>query len=370
MRFSADQYAMAHALSQVTRVIQPQNTMAVLTGVQIDAVGRSVRLSATDLTTMLTVQIPADVIDPGTVVLPAPTFNELIHRLPTAQFDCTSNPQDGRVTIRYGKSHATLHSFGEETLPEFPSPQGHICAVQVAPGTFAKTARETLFACARDESRPILKGVSLTVGDARLVFAATDGSRLSQTWFPIPDYRGDSISVVIPPKAMQELTRMGDGVEPIDVTLSQELLWAESPGITLVSRLLEGTFPDYQRVIPGTFLVKIQIAVNDLRGAVERANLIASKDSTASIRMRHTINCLEISASTPDLGKTEEILDCHSEGEDMDLLFNPHYLLDALKSFDKEEVILEFSGIQAPARLRAPEGSGYFHIVLPLRQLV
>ncbi|AEJ38230.1 DNA polymerase III, beta subunit [Sulfobacillus acidophilus TPY] len=369
MQFEASQDQLAKALALVSRVIQPQNNLAVLSGVQLDARDNVLSITGTDLFTMLVSHIPVHVDEPGTIVVPAALTAELIHKLPTATLTVQANYDSGKAIVRYGKNQATLHGFAQERLPDFPDIEGPLRTIAIAAGTFPRLARQLLFACAKDETRPILRGVSLKLGSGRLVLAATDGSRLSQTWIPVPEYLDDPLECVLPAKAVAEAARLNTAADG-ELTVGSNMMRFRSSEGELVARLLDGQYPDYQRVIPQEYVAQGRINVNDFRGALERANLIAAKDRAASVRIRHTVGELQISASAQEYGQTLESVECDSHGQDLDLLFNPIYLLEALRSLEGDEALLEFSGVQSPLRIREVEHSQYSHVVLPLRQLV
>lgn len=369
MHFYATQDQLAKALSSVSRVIMPQNNLAILSGIQLEARDRSLTLTATDLFTTLQSEISVEVEKPGHVVLPASLLTDLVQRIPTATLEVETEDGTGKTGIKYGKNRATLHGFGGESLPEFQALEGPQDTVTVGAGIFGRLARELLFACAKDETRPILRGISLKLDSGRLVFASTDGSRLSHTWIAVPEYRGDIRECVVPAKILGEAARLNAN-EDAELTVGRNLIRIRTASSLIVSRLLDGQYPDYQRVIPQEFVVQGRVRVSDFRGALERANLIAARDRTSSVRVRHQVGRLEISASAAEFGQTFESVEFDSHGQELDLLFNPTFLLDALKSLEGDDAVLEFSGIQSPLRVRDTENAQYSHIVLPLRQLV
>lgn len=369
MHIYATQDQLAKAVSTVSRVIQPQNNMAVLAGIQLDARDNHLTLSATDLVTLLQVDIPVEVTTAGSMVLPATLFTELVQRIPTATLELDVEPTSGKTIVKYGKNRATLHSFGNERLPAFQNMEGPLDTVTIGAGVFQRLARELLFSCAKDETRPILRGVSLTLDAGRLVLATTDGTRLSHTWIAVPEYRGETRECVVPAKLIAEAARV-TATEDADLTIGSNLIQVKTPHTITVSRLLDGQYPDYQRVIPQQFVVQGRVRVSDFRGALERANLIAQRERISSVRIRHQVGQLDISASAQEFGQTYEAIEFDSHGQELDLIFNPTYLLDALKSFEGEEAVLEFSGVQSPLRLRDTDNAQYSHVVLPLRQLV
>ncbi len=369
MRFSAAQDLTAKALQQTSRVVQPQNTMAVLTGIQLDASDGRLKLSATDLSNLIVAEVPCSVEEPGFVVLPASTLTELIQRLPTATFEMTAEATTGRATVQYGRNHATINGFGSDSLPIFPDFDQQPTRLALAAGIIATLSRQLLFACSKDDTRPILKGVYIKIADGRLVMVATDGSRLSHTWIAIPEYRGEAQEFVISPKVLTEGARISTG-ESIDITISNTLVQMQVPNMTFTARLLDGQYPDYDRVMPQDFIAQCRIPISEFRGAVERVNLIAARERSTPLRLRMESGLVELSTQAAEIGQAQETIECQTQGQDIDILFNPTYILDALKSLEGEDAIMEFSGMQSPARIREAEGSQYFHILLPLRQLV
>lgn len=363
-----DQFA--QALSMANRVVAPQNNMPILAGIQLHASADRLTVTSTDLFTLLTVEVPATVHRPGHVVLPAGLLSDLVHRLPTSTVELDVSGE-GKTRVIYGRSHATLNGFGHEQLPEFPPFAGPVHQAVLPSGSLSALARQLLFACAKDDTRPILRGVNAQLGSGRLVMAATDGSRLSQVWVPVPDYREPEINVVIPAKFLVEAARLAGTNEPATMAFGDSLVRVTTTDGTITGRLLEGQFPDYRRVIPEQFSVQGRIRIADLKGALERANLIASKERAGSVRLSHRGVTLDISAASAELGQTYESLEWTAHGPEMEILFNPAYLLEALRSLEGDDVLMDFSGVQSPARIReASAASSYSHILLPLRQLV
>lgn len=369
MHLYATQDQLAKALSGVSRIIMPQNNMPILSGVQLEAHDQSLVLTSTDLFTTLKSEIAVEVKNPGHIVLPASLLTDLVQRIPTATLELETDESSGKATIKYGKNRATLHGFGTERLPEFQPLEGNRATITLGAGVLGRLARELLFACAKDETRPILKGISVRLDSGRLVLASTDGSRLSHTWVAVPEYRGEARECVVPAKILSEASRL-NATEDAEMTIGSNNIEIRTPSSVIVSRLLDGQYPDYQRVIPQDYVVQGRVRVTDLRGALERTNLLASRDRTSSVRIRHQVGLLEVSASASEFGQAQETVEFDSHGQDLDLLFNPNYLLDALKSLEGEEAVLEFSGVQSPLRIRDTENAQYSHIVLPLRQLV
>lgn len=367
--FHVEQDTLDKALAMVSRVIQPQTALAVLAGIQLDAHDDHITLTATDLFTWLQVTINAQVTRPGTTVLPARILPELVHRIAPGSISIDLSADGTKATVRYGRNYTTIYSYGAERLPECPRLTDATTPFTLDPAEFPRLARQLIFACAKDEARPILKGIAVTLEPGAVHWTASDGSRLSHRTMPLPDYHGPSQQVVMPAKALAEAARVGDHAKAAQVTISSRLIQITIGPLTIVSRLLDGQYPGFQRVMPQDYAIQGYTDLTSLRGAIERANLLASQDRSPAVRLRHHAGQLDILAAAAELGQATESLEFVGDGPDMELLFNPSFLLDALRSLDGSEVWLEFSGIQSPLRIRSADDAQYFHIVLPLRQL-
>ncbi len=376
MRFVADQAQLARALQQVTRIVSPQNTLPALAGVRIEVRAAdgtdghgTVRLAATDLTSEITVEVLASGVEPGGLILPAGPLTDLVLRVPTAEVRVEADSAAHRATVAYGRNRTTLQGFAVQEMPQFPRQEEEPALFDLPPGALGRLARQTVFATAHDESRPILKGTSVHVADGKLVMVGTDGTRLSHAWVALPDYRGPVLDFVLSQRALAEAARLS-GSEAAHVKRAGNQLEIVTAGGTLVTLLLEGRFPDYQRVLPEQYLTRIRVNTDQMRGAVERVNLIAHRDRAGSIRCTYNGGTLEIQSEAVDVGQAYEMLEVDGEGQAMELSFSPNMLLDGIKSLETEVMALDLSGPEMPARLSEVDGTNYFHIVLPLRQMV
>lgn len=369
MHILVDQDQLDHALSLVARLISAQNVMPILGGVQLTASHDVVTVQATDLFSVMTVRIPAEVHEAGTVVLPAETLANLVHRIPTTHIDIQADVATGKAIVRYGRNRTTIHGFGTDTLPEFPPMNGTDGAVLLPPGVLMTIAQQVVFATGRDESRPILKGVKVEVTPGQAVFVSTDGSRLSYRMVALPDYHGPLTSWVWPAKALIEVARLVGAEHPTQIQFSTGLVQITTDDTVLTSRVLEGEYPDYVQIIPQDYALHVEVDLNELRGSVERAALIAHQDMDYTLYIHHAPGLLTIEATAPTLGSIQEYVECQSGGPEMSLIFNATFFMDALKALTDDMVTIDFAGIQSPARIRSAQHPEFFHLILPLRQL-
>lgn len=367
MKLRIDQAALARGLVQTSRLVTAQNVMPILAGIQMTATATAVILESTDLFNTLTLTLPAEVEEPGRVLMPAAAVTELVTRIATPAIGIQTIER--HVRLSYGRNHATVYALGDEPLPEFPVLDREAVMVAFTPDILSQLLAHTHFACARDEARPVLKGIRLEWQDDRLVAIATDGHRLSRVQMPMPDWTGEPLTVIMPVKALSEATRLGDKSEPITMICNGRLAEFRTEHAILKTRLLDGEYPDYQRVFPVDYPVQIDIPLAELRGAVERVQLIASQDANGMIQLAHSPGLLRISATASQVGRVEEKVECVSEGSDMTIPFSGAYVLDALKSLAGERVTMQWSGVQSAMRISNDADPTYEHLVLPLRML-
>lgn len=367
MQCTVDHAAADAALHHLIRIIPGKPDLALLAGIQLDAADNVLRLTTTDLTHHLTATLPGTVDEPGTTVLPADLLHDLIHRLPDARVSIAIEPDTQRVVVRAGRHRAVLHALGAATLPEFPPFTDAPPPVSLPLGTLPALSRQLLFACATDESRPILHGVLCHADQEHLRFIATDGVRLSEVRLPRPDGFPNT-TCVLPAKALHEAARL-NAHDPVTLAFSDALVQCAAPGIVLTSRKLTGTYPDAARIMPATFMAQCTVAAAPLRQALDRMQIIAKGGRTNIVRVQLAHGRLEIGANAAGVGEGQEILDGDTDGTPLTLLLNAEFLRDALRSFDAETLHLAFAGPQAPLVIRAPDTDTYQHLLLPLRSV-
>jgi DNA polymerase-3 subunit beta len=369
MEFVVEQPLFARALQTASRVVNPQNTVPALSGLLLSIRGSELTITATDMVSEIRTTIPVRGEEDGEIVLPAGTLTELVARVPAAELRVLADGPGTRATVSWGRSRIDLQGFRPEDRPGFPGLDRPLFRMTMPPGSLPRIARQTLFACARDDTRPILKGVYMTLTEGKLVWVSTDGTRLSHSWVPLPELADSTATAVVSSRAVQEAARLA-GLEPVIVEGDGHLVRFTTEQGTMTTVVLEGRYPDYERVLPPAYVTSLRAPAALLKGAVDRAALLAHRDRSASIRVKYAEGQLEVSTEASELGQTYEVLDVAGEGREIDLSFSPTLLVDALKSIESDDLVWEFAGPQMPARLSEADNPHYFHIVLPLRQLV
>lgn len=231
-------------------------------------------------------------------------------------------------------------------------------------------AQQLVFAIGRDESRPILKGIKVEVLSGQATLVSTDSSRLSYRAVEVPDYLGNASQWVWPAKALMEAARLAGAEHPAQIRFAPGFVQITMEDTVLTSRVLEGEYPDYEQIIPQDYALHVEVDLNELRGSIERAALIARQDMDYTLHIHHVPGLLTVEAVAPTVGSVQEYVECHSEGPEMSLIFNATFFMEALKALTDDRVTIDFAGIQSPARIRSAQHPEFFHLILPLRQLV
>jgi DNA polymerase-3 subunit beta len=367
MKFIVERDVWDRALQSAIRIIDPKAAMPVLSGLQIMADDHGLIVIATDLFTMLTIRCAAIVEESGSMVLPGHLLTDLVHCMPSCTIEVTTD-ESSKVRIRYGsKNRATLYRM-TDVLPTFEQvATDHAMTMTIPAEALQAVMRRTSFACARDDFRPALQGIAWMMLNDRMTAVATDSARLSLA--SLPWYGEPFGTIIVPIKALIEAARL-NASESVTMTLDDQLMRVVNQDQILSARLLDGSYPDVQPIIPSTYVTEVHVATSAMRDALERLNLFTSLERSGSIEMSVDETGLTLSATAAEFGQVTETISCDGTGEPLTLFFNPIYLLDAIKPITDEQLYLRFAGAQAPLQLSDASHSGYVHYILPLRQIV
>lgn len=353
-----------HALQTVYRAVPPRTPLPILTGIFFEAVDDSLYLTATDLEQGIRTHIPATVKTPGTAVLPAREITELARRLsnvPTVQLQ--TDPANNTTVVSYAQSELTLHGFSPDEYPALPDVTGETL-INLPQALLRKMLRQVLYAVSQDEYRPVFTGVLFEFLENRLNLVATDIHRLALRTTLLEHKPNKLINVVVPGKTLNEVAKLlvdEDSYVSIYVTENQMFFFIDK--VQIVTRLLAGSFPNYNVVIPKNITCDVKVNTRELLEAVDRALLLANaKRQTVLLQLKGNTLTVSFNAET---GRIREDLLVESSGKDMDVRFNGRYLIDALKSMDTEQIHLQLTGPSTPAVIKPSEGDEYISVLVP-----
>ncbi|ANF95084.1 DNA polymerase III subunit beta [Paenibacillus bovis] len=365
------------SIQQVSKAISSRTTIPILGGIKFDVNYAGVTLTASDTDISIQSFIPAEDNDktvvridrPGSVVLPAKFFVEIIKKLPSQEIEM--EVKDGFQTfIRAGATDIQLVGLDPEEFPVLPSIEEN---QQISvPGDLLKNMiKQTAFSISTQETTPILTGVLWNLAEGELKFVATDRHRLASRTVNTGEDTGVRFSnVVIAGKTLNELSKIiPDQNQLLDIVVADNQVLFKIDRVLFYSRILDGTYPDTSKIIPTSFKTELVIDTKKLADSIDRAYLLSREEKTNIVRMQTLENgAVEISSSSSELGRVTEQLDIAKfEGEPLRISFNSKYMLDVLKVIESEQLSIQFTGIMSPIIIKPLDESRSLYIILPYR---
>jgi DNA polymerase-3 subunit beta len=353
-------------LQTATRVASSRASVQALSGVMISAEADQAVLLATDMEVGLRVPLAAEVLQPGSAVLPARLVLEVVRSLPgeTVTLELRSQEQD--VEVISGSAKFQLRTLRSEDFPTLPGPAADT-RMTLPTQAFVDTALQVARSASKDETRPVLTGVLISAGGQELTMVATDSYRLSVKHAVLESPLEGAIEANVPARALQELARIAQSVEEpeLAVSLGQNQVVFEIGDIVLSSRLIDGQFPNYRQLLPESVEHELRLSSGEIADVVRRISLLAQKN--APLRLGFAEGELTVSAQTPDVGEASEILPVPFSGEPLDIGFNPEFLRDGLESVESDELVLKLISPLRPGLIESPDGGEFVYLIMPIR---
>ena len=319
-----------------------------------------------DLNMAISCTIDANITEPGEIVVSAKHISELVRKLSAETVTISKNQENKTIKVASGSSEYQLLLMNEDDYPKFPDFNGDK-SITIADDKIKELIRKTIFSCSNDEARPLFTGILVESNDDKLTFVGTNTHRLAVKFISQPTQ--ENLSMIIPSKVLNEISRnlTSDMPQEVKISLLNNQIMVIIDDVIIVSRLIEGKFPDYNKVIPAKFAVKCTVKAKELAGAVERVALFSTDGDYSTVKMSINQGEITITSSSPDVGTGKEVLPCTTEGDALNVAFNAKYILDILKNVDAEEVLLSMNTSLSPVCITAPEEDNYIYIVTPVR---
>jgi len=367
VKLSVMQENLARGLSVVSRAVSTRNTLPVLANVLLRTEDGGLKLTATNLEIGITSWVPGRIDADGALTVPARLITDVVNGLPGGER--VDLEVDGTtLLIRAGRYQTHLRGIDAEEFPVIPS-AGDRPTTRISQRLLRQALAEVAFAAAADEARPILTGVLTRLVGDRLTLAAADNYRIAVKTLPIMDTVEDT-TLVVPARSYNELMRvLTDTDDPVELMLatSKSQILFHLEGIELVSRLIDGQFPNYQQVLPTSHASRVVVDRDELLKAVKLSALIASSAANV-VRLKVGENGGGVTiAAAADVGDAEGEVEAATEGDPVTIAFNARYLTEALQNVDGDRLALEFSGPLSPGVLRPTEDADYVHVIMPVR---
>jgi len=371
MKISVERGVLLKAVSQAQSVVERRNTIPILANVLIEAEGSDVTFRATDLDIEVVDKAPAQVERAGATTVAATTLHEIVRKLPDgALVTLTADTAAGRLAVEAGRSNFSLATLPKEDFPVMASSE-YASNFSVEAPKLRRLFDKSKFAISTEETRYYLNGVYMHIADGddgkALRCVATDGHRLARIDSDLPEGAADMPGVIVPRKTVGELRKLLDDDDmKIAVSVSETKVRFATPDITLTSKVIDGTFPDYTRVIPVGNTRKMEVDASDFAKAVDRVATVSSERSRA-VKLQLDEDRLVLSVNAPDSGAAEEELAVAYGDERLEIGFNAKYLLEIASQVDRENAVFMFNSSGDPTLMREGTDQSAVYVVMPMR---
>ena len=371
MKLTIERAQLLRTLGHVQSVVERRNTIAILSNVLLKASDGKLALSATDMDLEIAGSAGASVANTGTTTAPAHTLYDIVRKLPEgAQVEVTASGDKGSMTVRAGRSVFSLACLPPEDYPLMAS--GDLpYAFTLAAGDLKRLIDRTRFAISTEETRYYLNGIYLhaakSEGVSLLRAVATDGHRLARMELPLPEGASGMPGVIVPRKCVMELRKLLDEVtEDVTVSLSETKIRFVLGDTVLTSKLIDGTFPDYDRVIPTGNDKIMEVVCKDFAAAVDRVSTISTEKSRA-VKLSLERGSLTLSATSPENGTASEEIEARYTASPIEIGFNSRYLLDIAQQIEGEGARFAIADAASPTLVRDSTDTSALYVLMPMR---
>jgi DNA polymerase III subunit beta len=371
MKLVIERGELLRALGHVTSVVERRTTIPILSNVLLKAAGQKLQFKATDLEREVQDEAPADVSQQGAVTVPAHILHDIVRKLPDgAEVEIRRDPEKERLTIRSGQSRFALQTLAAEDFPDLATGElGH--KFEIAAKDLKRLIDKTRFAISTEETRYYLNGIYLhtaTRGKEQTLRAvATDGHRLAQAELPLPKGAAGMPGIILPRKTVNELHRLIEASgDSISAGISAAKARFEIGTLVLTSKLIDGTFPDYGRVIPKANDKELNVAKDDFISAVDRVSTIASERGRA-VKLNIGRDKLILSVNNPEGGSATEEIPIDYSAAPLEIGFNARYLLDIAGQLESETAHFQLADPGSPTMVKDGGDDGALYVLMPMR---
>lgn len=362
MKFNVSKEKLLEGLQTVQNVVSTRTTLPILSNVLLQASDGTLRLTTTDLDVGVCGKVDVQVDKPGATTLPARRLATIVRELPASdiQFEVDSK---NIASIRCGQSFFKILGLPEEEFPPLPKFE-EAREFKIGQKELKDALKKTSYAISTDETRYVLNGILFSFKENKLTMVATDGRRLALVDIELEFPRSQEVEIIVPTKCVTELGRLLGDEGELRMTVSENQVAFEINDTLLVSKLIEGNYPNYRQVIPGEAKERIALERELFHNAVHRVSLLASEKSN-SVKLVFTKNNIEIAANTPDIGEARESLAVNYKGKDFSIAFNPEFLMAPMRNLTNDEVYLDLIDEMSPGVIKIQ--TPFLYVLMPMR---
>lgn len=361
-------------LAAVTRAVSSRNTLPILSNVLVEARDGSLELTATNLDLTIHHTMAAEVEQPGIVTVPARILSEFVSSLPEQPLTWDLDAVHQTVRLQSGRFDAHVRGIDAAEFPPLPEVSDGV-SLELEPQVLLRAIDQTVIAASGDEGRPIYTGVLVEFDGPAVTLVATDGHRLAVRVIRLSEGSPEppeNFGIIIPARAMVELSRLlkplasGPAAVTLSVAASRSQVRFQIPGYELTTRLIDGVYPGYEKVIPSGAQTTVTVSTEDLRRTTRVVSLFA-RDAANVLKLRCEPGQLVLSANTNEVGDNVASVDATVEGDSLGIAFNAKYVSDVLSLLDSPEAELILNGPLAPGLIRSPGDDSYRYVIMPVR---
>src|SRR6202453_2732976 len=362
MKFSVSKEKLLEGLQTVQNVVSNRTTLPILSNVLLQANGSEVTLTTTDLDVGVRGSVEAAVDKPGSTTLPARRLFNIVRELPSSEIQIEVDSKNV-ASIRSGPSFFKILGLPEEEFPPLPKFE-KAKIFNLRQKDLKDGLKKTAYAISTDETRYVLNGILFTFKDNKLTLVATDGRRLALVDIELEFPRSQEVDIIVPSKAVTELGRLLGEDGDVKLTVGENQIAFEVNGTLLVSKLIEGNYPNYRQVIPAETKEPITRERGLFLNCVHRVSLLASEKSN-SVKLIFSKTTIDITATTPDVGEAKESVAVQYKGKEFSIAFNPEFLMAPLRNLGNDEVFLDLTDEMSPGVIKIQ--TPFLYVLMPMR---
>ena len=367
MKFICNTEELSNATSTVSKAISAKPNIPILEGIKLSVNGDTVTISATDLELFIETKIKATVKIEGECVVNGKFLNEFVKKL-TYLDEIELEKLGNSLSIKYGDNETEIQCLEEDTYPEIRKVSDEVF-MTVKEGDLKEAVESIVYCVAQDDTRPILKGILLDLCGEQLTCVALDGYRLGYAKCDVIDSSKESAKIIIAGKTLSEISKiLEEGDKAVKITMQKNVVMFDLGNTVITTRLIDGDFIDYKKLIPVTFTTKVTVNKDNFVSGLDRASLVVRNKKQNFLKLSISGTVIEINTAS-EIGKIRETVTCVTEGKDLDIAFNSKYLYEALSKIKEDFIDVKLSGATSPSIIVPKEGDKFLYMVLPVRMI-
>jgi len=368
MKVIASKEKLANALQFAENIITAKTTISILSNILIETLDNHIRIVSTDLEVAIKILIKAEIVTPGSITLYAKKFTDIVKALPNDDI-VISVDENNTATIKSKneevKAEFNIRGIPKNDYPVLPEIKTDF-SIELSQKDLSTMIRKTIFAVSTEGINSAINGIKLELKDKKIKFVATDGRRLALIENEVKT-DNEMEGITVPHKVLSELLKILSDEGKIQMGLSKNQIYFKIGDIELISRLIDGKFPDYTQVIPKNYSKKVIFYTNKMVNAIKRVSIITTEGKSGKIKLSFKKNKLELKSADPEIGEAREEIEVVYDYEDFEIAFSSEYLLDFINSIDTEKLIMGFNESESAAMGKEESNDNFLCLVMPIK---